>query len=305
MSPRRAVDDGAALTVFRQVGLEDLVDVGGLFAGPGLDHHEVQVGAPGAAVKQPQLNAQLLSEVRHDLVRHVRLRRGGQTQDRRDRQVSGLLADEAPHVPIVGPEVVAPPGEAVGLVQHPGADLALFQRPAQGTAPQLFGRDDQDAGVPHPDAFQGVGPLRHGEKAVDGDARTDAPGLEARHLVGHQGHEGGDHHGEDAGLVVPGEGGYLVTEGLAGAGGQDGQRMFSRQGRLDHGLLHRPPRFVGGLRPELVKAEPALEFLRRAVAFLAPGAPRVGARRVPQLTEQESRTGELVPDPGGQHGIAA
>ena len=119
--PRGAVDDGSARHVLRQY----LVNVVELRRAAGRHHHEVQVGAPGAAVEDPELNAQLFFEIIDEFVLHVGLGGGSQAQDRRHRIVSRLLADEASHVTVIGPEVVAPPREAVGLVQHPG--------PAAGT----------------------------------------------------------------------------------------------------------------------------------------------------------------------------
>ena len=189
MAPGRAVDDGPARSVRRQVRLENLVNVIELCRAAGGDHHEIQVGAPGAAVEDLHVNAQLVMEVLDDLVLHVGLGGGGEAQDGRRRLIPGLLPDEASYVAVVGPEVVSPPGEAVGLVQHPGADLPLVQCPPQGDAAQLFRRDQQDAGVAQPHPLQGVGPFRHGQQAVDGDAGTDPPGFQSDHLVGHEGHQ--------------------------------------------------------------------------------------------------------------------
>ena len=86
--------------------------------------HELQVGALGTAVKDGQLNAEFVPEVSGDVLHHIGLGGRGQAQDRRDRLLPGLLADEAPDVAIIGPEVMAPPREAVGLVQHPHAPIS-------------------------------------------------------------------------------------------------------------------------------------------------------------------------------------
>ena len=195
-------------------------------------------------------------EILDDLVLHVGLGGGGEAQHRRNGIVAGPFSDEASHVAVVRAEVVSPPGEAVGLVQHPAADLPLVQDLPQGDAAQLLRGDQQDAGVAQADALQGVGPLRHGQQPVHGDAGTDAPGLQPRHLVGHQGHQGRDHYRERAGLVVAGQGGQLVAQGLAGAGGQDAQHVLSGHGRLDDGLLAGPSVLARRLGAGVTEAEP-------------------------------------------------
>ena len=76
--PRGAVDDGAARHMLRQVFLQYLVNIVELRRAAGRHHHEVQVGAPGAAVEDPECNAQLLTEIVDNLVLHVRLGGGSQ-----------------------------------------------------------------------------------------------------------------------------------------------------------------------------------------------------------------------------------
>ena len=233
--------------------------------------------------KTLQLDAQLLPEVLDDVVLHAGLGGGGEAQDGRRKIITGLLPDEASHVAVVGAEVVAPTGETVGLVQHPAADFPLLQGPAQGDAAQLFRRDQQDAGVAQSYPLQCVGAFRHGEQAVDGDAGADAAGFQPGHLVGHQGHQGRDHHGEGAGLVVAGQGGQLVAQRLARSRGQDGQRVLVRHGGLDHDLLQGPAVFFPGrLGPEIVEAEPAGQLAAGVVAFPAPPAVVAGAGGVAQ-----------------------
>ena len=59
------------------------MDVIELCRAAGGDHHEIQVGAPGAAVEDLQVNVQLVVEVLDDLVLHVGLGGGGEAQDGR------------------------------------------------------------------------------------------------------------------------------------------------------------------------------------------------------------------------------
>ena len=143
---RRAVDNGAARGIRRQAGLQHLADMGELLAARGWHYREVEIVALGAAVEDGQLDTQLVAKVADDVLASrpasrvaVRQSSGGIGS------VAGLLADEAAHVAVVGAEVVAPAREAMRLVQHPAADLALVQRPAQGAAAQLLRRDQEDA----------------------------------------------------------------------------------------------------------------------------------------------------------------
>ena len=268
-------------------------------------HHEVQIGALGAAVEDPEIDIELLVEVVHDLRHDVGLGRRGQTQHRRHRVISGPLADEASHVPVVGPEIVPPSREAVGLVQHPGTDLPLIEDAAHRAVAKLLGRDDEDTGVPHPHPIQGIGSLRHGQKPVDRDAGIDAPRLESRHLVGHEGDQRRDHHRQGAGLVVAGQGGDLIAKRFACTGWQDCQHVLSRHRRLDDGLLHGSPGLVRRLRAEAVKAEPTSKLLAGIVPFPAPLTGGIDAGDVAQPTHQPSRLRELMPHPGRHDRVAA
>ena len=171
---RRAIDDGTAGGILRQArGLQHLMDVGELLAACGRDHLVAEVGAFGAAVEEREFDAELLAEVAEDVVAHVGLRGRGQAQQWWHRLSTRLLADEAAHVAVVGAEVVAPAREAVRLVQHPAADLALVERPAQGAAAELLRRDQEDARAPEAHPVQCLGPLGHGEHPVDGHAALD------------------------------------------------------------------------------------------------------------------------------------
>ena len=190
----RAVDDGAARGMRRQIGVQHLTDVIELLAARGRDHIEAEVGALGATVEDRELDAELLLEVANDVFAHVRLGSGGEAEQRRDRLFTGFLADEAAHVAVVGAEVVAPARQAMRLVQHPAADLALIQRAPQGAAAELLWRDQEYARTAKADALQRSGPFGHGEHPVDGHAALDPMPLQPRHLVRHQSDEWGDHH---------------------------------------------------------------------------------------------------------------
>ena len=85
----------------------------------------------GAAVKYSQPDAEFFLEVINYVGLDIGLGGRGQAQHRPRRLSSRLLTNEAAPVTLIGPEAVPPFEEAVGLVQHPSADLPLSQRPAQ------------------------------------------------------------------------------------------------------------------------------------------------------------------------------
>ena len=183
---RRAVDDGATGHVRRKIRHQYLVKVSELLAAGGRYHREFQVLALSAAVEDRQLDAELVAEMGRNVLHHFRLRGCGEAEHRRNRTLSRLLADEAPHVAVVGPEVVPPLRQAVGFVQHPGGDLALLERPAQARIAELLRRDDKYARVSESDSIQGVRPFGQRQQSVDGDAGHDAARLQPRHLVCHE-----------------------------------------------------------------------------------------------------------------------
>ena len=158
---RCAIDDGAAGSVGRQIGLQNLMDVTELLAACGRHHLEGQVAALGPAVEDRELDADLVPEVLRDVVGDVRLGGCRQAKHRRHRLITGLFPDEASDITVVGTEIVAPARQAVGLVEHPAADLALVQSPAKGAGAELLRRDEKDACVPEAHPVQRIGPLGH------------------------------------------------------------------------------------------------------------------------------------------------
>ncbi len=148
-------------------------DVGELLAVPGRHHLEDEIGALGSAVEHGQFDSEPVPKVPGDVADDLGPGGRGQTQDRGHRIVARLLPDEAAHVAVVGPEVVSPARQAMRLVEHPAADLALVQDTAQGAGPQLLRRDQQDAGVPQPHPVQGIGTFRHRQQPVDREGPPD------------------------------------------------------------------------------------------------------------------------------------
>ena len=190
LPPRRAVNDGAAGRIRRQIGRQDLVDVAELLFPRCRDHLKGEVGPVGTAVEDLQLDAELVPKVPGYVLGHVGLGGGSQAQHRRHRPGARLFPDEAAHVAIIGAKVMAPTREAVGLVQHPPADLPLVDGPPQGTGAELLRRNEEDTRVPQANPFQGIGPFGHGQEPVDGHAGADPARLQSRHLVRHQSDQG-------------------------------------------------------------------------------------------------------------------
>ena len=153
------------------------------------DHVQPDVG-PVEAVDQDQrvLHVQALLDFVAD-----RGRGGGGEAD--DRRVAQLPADLA-QAQVVGPEVVAPGGDAVGLVHHE-------QRDVQGREPvhgfglgQLFRGQEEEHGVAALGGFPGVVHLGVAAAGVDGDGGLTAQRLQqAVQLVLLQGDQRGDHDG--------------------------------------------------------------------------------------------------------------
>ena len=135
-------------------------DLGVLLRAGGLDHLEGEVVPEGAAVDQLQLDPEPAVEVVEDIAEHARLRRGREADERSRRIVAAVLADEAADVAVVGAEVLAPLREAVRLVDHPVADLALLEDGPDRRVPQLLRRDQEDGGIAHPNAVEHVMALR-------------------------------------------------------------------------------------------------------------------------------------------------
>ena len=305
LPPGRAVDDGPAGPVRRQMGYQDLVNMAELLVTRGPNHIEGEVGPVGPAVEEPHLNSELVPKVVLDVPGHLGLGGGGQAQHRRHRSCACLFPDEAAHIAIVGAKVMAPARQAVSLVQHPAADLSLIEHPAQGTGAELLRRNDEDTCIPQANPVQGLGPFGHGQQPVDGHAGADSTRLQSRHLVGHQRDQGRDHHRQGAGVVMAGQGRDLVADGLAGAGRQNAQHVLARHRLLHDGLLQGAPVFVRRFGPKVIEAEPALQRLAGVVPFPAPVASGIGAGGVPEPAHQAACFGELMAHPGRHHRVTS
>ena len=186
-APTRGIDHGRALLA--QMFLEQGVEPRELLLATGEQDVELQVRALLPTLEQTQRDPEFLLEVLADLLDHLGLGGRREAGDRRHRHALALgqLADEARGVEIVGPEVMTPLGEAVRLVEHPGADLAALEHLAEGCVAQLFGRDVEDGDVTQTHPLQHVAALGRGQHAVDGGSAGGAGlGGEVVDLVLHQ-----------------------------------------------------------------------------------------------------------------------
>jgi hypothetical protein len=134
---------------------------------------------------------------------------------------------QGPDAQIVGAEIMPPLRDAMGLVHRDqrGADAA--QKGDGAGRGQPLGR--------HVEQAQAAG-IERGENPVCflfGIARGECPGLDpggaqGAHLIAHQGNQRRD----DDGDALAHQGGQLVAQGLAAAGGHDGQRVAPLGHRL-------------------------------------------------------------------------
>ena len=300
-----AVDDGASGGIGRQVVRQDVVDMGELGRGRRFDHHEIEIATLAAAVQHLQRNTHLIAKILDDLGHHIGFGRRGEAQHRRQRLLARPLADEASDVAVIGPKVMSPFGQAMRLVQHPGADFPLAQGLAQAVAAQLLGRDDQDGHIPQPDALEHIGALGHGQQAVQRGAAADAARLEIGHLIGHERHQGRDDDRQRAGPVIAGQRRDLVADRFARPGRQDAQHVLAPHRRRDDGFLQRSTVRGRRLGAELLEAEPARELVPGVVPCPAPRAIGRAAGRIAQLPDQPPGTRKPMPYPRRHDGIAA
>ena len=306
---RRAIHDRAAGGVRRQIGQQQLMDMREFFMLRGLHHGKIQIGAIRAAVERHQFDPDFIAEVVDHVGHHIRFGGSGQAQDWRNQTCAikhlRFLLDEAADIAIIGTKVLPPFRDAMRLVQHPGADFALFQHLAHCFAAQLFRRNNQDTGVAQPYPVQRIAPFRHRQQAIDRHAAGDAARFQSRHLIRHQRHQRRNHYSQRASLVIARQRRNLVAQGFAGAGRQNPQHMLARKRRFHNRLLQRASIGIGRFRAKFVEIEKALQFTPRIVSLAAPVASWVAAGAIAQQPHQRARLWKLMPHPRRHYRIAA
>jgi len=287
---------------------QDRMDASVLLMATGELDLEAQVVALDAALIQRQAEPQLVAEIGQDLGGHVLFGGRGEAGHRRHRRLLALRqgADEAPGVEVVRAEVVAPLGQAVGLVEDPTADLAAGEHRGDAAVAQLLRRDVQHGHVAETHPLHDIAALRRRQHAVDG-RRGGRAGLlrQVVHLVLHQRLQRRDDHGQRPAAHVPDQRRELEAQGLAATGGQQCQQRLLADAVADDGPLQAVAIGRRRLRPERVEAEPALQLHIRVVGGAAPRTVGIGAGRIAQGLEQGGGGRKAVPDPAGQHRVAA
>ena len=143
----------------------------------------------------------------------------------RCRQCYAGHVGEAPskglEVPVVGPEVVSPLGDAVRLVDGNEADGYGVEERRKGRNREALGRDVEDFDPPHERGSVDAADLRRRHAAVH-ERRRDAVRSESVHLVLHQRDERRDHERQP----VETQGWQLVAQRLAAARRHQHEAMF-------------------------------------------------------------------------------
>ena len=139
-----------------------------------------------------------------------------------------MLAEGA----VVGAEVVAPGADAVGLVDGDEGGLAAGEHLGEAGDADPLGRDEEEVERAGEVVAAGLCGRRRGRVGVDaGDAQTG--GGELGGLVVHE----RDERDDDQRGAAAGDGGKLVAERLAGAGGHDKQRVAAVDDGAADGFL--------------------------------------------------------------------
>jgi len=194
-------------------------------------HHPV--GEVSAVETAGELPGPHQAELLPDVGPGLRDRRGGEGHDRDLREL--LFYERQPAV--LGPEVVPPLRDAVGLVDGHEPEIALLQESEEPGLEALLGRDieDPEAAVPH---GGGDRLLLAGTKAARTGRGRDAPAVTVVCLVLHQGNERRDNDRQAAAV----QGRQLVAEGLAPAGREDRKRVAATgNGADDRSLAGEEP----------------------------------------------------------------
>ncbi len=153
---------------------------------------------------------------------------GGEGDDRGGAQGGQVVAE----CPVVGAEVVAPGGDAVGLVDGDEGRLALGEHLGEAGDAHALGGDEEELEGAVEVVAAGLAGLLAVEPGVDaGD--LEAGGGELVGLIVHQ----GDERADDQRGAAARDGGQLVAEALAGAGGHDEQDVAAVGGGAADGLL--------------------------------------------------------------------
>ena len=192
----------------------------------GMAHGIREVGTRKIAAQQMGFReAQLF----HDVVRDARCGRGRESQHGDAGNPLAQLGDPQ----VGGPEIVAPLGDAVGLIDGEKRYVHSLHPQAEGLGCEPFGSDVEEFHVAI-DAVVQVDVDLSGRQARMDRQSADTQLAEPIDLVFHQGDQRGDH---DA-YALRSQSRNLIGERLAAARGHQGQRIASGEHREDDLFLH-------------------------------------------------------------------
>jgi hypothetical protein len=207
---RRGVDDGGASFG----GVEVSGDQGGTLGLRELDDFDSEVVAAESMNEERGL-------VEAELVDDVLLDGGGGGSGESDDGGGTQEGQGVTEGAVVGAEIVTPAGDAVGFVDGDEGGCAAGEHFGEAGDAETLGSDEEELELAVEIVATDLAGVVPRESGVDaGDAQ--AVGGELRGLVFHEGDEGADDEGgaEGAGAGA-GNGGELIAEALAGAGGHD------------------------------------------------------------------------------------
>ena len=133
----------------------------------------------------------------------------------------GVAVGQEAELAVFGAEVVPPLAHAVGFVDGEQADFGVVEKAQEAFAYQTLGGNVEQFQVA---CLDGVGNLLHltAANATVHAGGGHACGLQGGHLVVHQGNQRRHYHGQPA----PHQGGNLITQGFAAAGGHQHQQVL-------------------------------------------------------------------------------
>ena len=189
---------------------------------PGTRNSEGEVGPVEAGGHAKRL-AQL--QPGDHVGRHARRGGGGGRDYRAGPERPGSVGEAE----VVGPEVVPPLRDAVGLVDHEQADPRGAHPLEEAGGGEPLGGHVEEPQLARQGPLQGRGVGARVLLCVDQrHTLAEAAGAQRLHLVLHERHQRRDHDRE----VVTQEAGKLVAERLARPGGHDHEHVPARQRRL-------------------------------------------------------------------------
>ncbi len=213
----RDVDDGGSDRALAQLGKQGPV---ALVGGDG-GRQQAQVGAVKG---RPDGALGVDVEGATDVLEDRRGRGRGQGQD----PLGTKLAREHGELEVVGAEVVAPLGDAVGLVDREQGDVDAGERGPEALVVEALRGDVEQLGLARSQLPHDGPVLVEAEGGVE-VVGADTPSPERPDLVFHE----GDQRGHDHGQAGEQDRGQLVAERLSGPGGEHG-----RGGPAGHELGH-------------------------------------------------------------------